>query len=210
MTSAVLRGSVFWICGKQPIRRPSTCFLLFHYSTKRRKRQCGKPLSAYGIVTKYIGKSDRLSERIRNCTKGDLQKREPPFTVSGKGGVRMRKNRINALFSPNYRNRLYHRRHLLLLHFNLDLPLYPFCFEDQIRDAANAWYDSPGVNFLMLVALEEGESIYEINGKKYTVSPGKVLFVPEFTPYLFRSGTQTARLLYSRSSQIPLSLPDPE
>ena len=115
----------------------------------------------------------------------------------------MRKNRINALFSPNYRNRLYHRRHLLLLHFNLDLPLYPFCFEDQIRDAANAWYDSPGVNFLMLVALEEGESIYEINGKKYTVSPGKVLFVPEFTPYLFRSwGYQHKYVLEVKGSHL--------
>ena len=85
----------------------------------------------------------------------------------------MRKNRINALFSPNYRNRLYHRRHLLLLHFNLDLPLYPFCFEDQIRDAANAWYDSPGVNFLMLVALEEGVDVAAI------ASASPAIIVPE-------------------------------
>ncbi len=99
----------------------------------------------------------------------------------------MKTKRANAILSPNYRNVLYHCRRLLQLHFNLDLPLYPFGFEDLIRNAANAWYDSPGVSFLMLVALESGESIYEIDGKKYTVSPGKVLLVPEFTPYLFRS-----------------------
>lgn len=85
----------------------------------------------------------------------------------------MKTKRANAILSPNYRNVLYHCRRLLQLHFNLDLPLYPFCFEDQIRNASNAWYDSPGVSFLMLVALESGESIYEIDGKKYTVSPGR-------------------------------------
>ena len=97
------------------------------------------------------------------------------------------KPRTNARLSSNYAESLYHRRRMLSLHFNLDLPLYPFCFEDQIRDTANAWFDSPGVSFLMLIALESGESIYEIGGKTYTVVPGSVLLVPEFTPYLFRS-----------------------
>lgn len=115
----------------------------------------------------------------------------------------MKSKRVSAFFSPNYRNELYHCRRLLQLHFNLDLPLYPFCFEDQIRDEANAWYDSPGVSFLMLVALESGESIYEINGKKYTVSPGKVLLVPEFTPYLFRSwGYQHKYVLEIKGSHL--------
>lgn len=90
--------------------------------------------------------------------------------------------------SRNYESsQLFHCRRLLHIHFNLDLPLFPFCFEDHIRDADHAWYDSPGVSFLMLVALESGESIYEISGKKYSVVPGRVLLVPEFVPYLFWS-----------------------
>lgn len=108
-----------------------------------------------------------------------------------------------ARHSSNYANELYHCRRMLRLHFNLDLPLYPFCFEDQIRDVDNAWYDSSGVSFLMLVALECGESIYEINGRKYTVSPGNVLFVPEFVPYLFRSwGYQHKYVLEIKGSHL--------
>lgn len=115
----------------------------------------------------------------------------------------MKKTRVYARHSPNYREDRYHCRRLLSLHFNLDLPLYPFCFEDQIRDTANAWYDSPGVSFLMLVALESGESIYETDGKKYAVSPGKVLFVPEFTPYQFRSwGYQHKYVLEIKGSHL--------
>ena len=113
------------------------------------------------------------------------------------------KKMSGARKSSNYGNVIYHRRYMLNLHFNMDLPLYPFCFEDMIRDADNAWFDSPGVCFLMLVAVESGKTVYEINGAKYTVTPGKVLFVPEFVPYLFRSwGYQHKYVLEIKGSHL--------
>lgn len=89
--------------------------------------------------------------------------------------------------SLNYWEEEVHVRRLIHLHFNLDFPLYPFCFEDVIRQKDNTWYDSPGASFLMIVALESGRSVYKIGGKQYTVVPGKVLLVPEFQPYYFAS-----------------------
>lgn len=89
--------------------------------------------------------------------------------------------------SLNYWEDGVHVRHLIHLHFNLDLPLYPFCFEDVSRKRDNSWYDSPGAGFLMIVLLESGRSVYRIGEKQYTVVPGKVLLVPEFQPYYFSS-----------------------
>ena len=55
-------------------------------------------------------------------------------------------HKVYAVSSNDYREKeILHIRRLIHLHFDLDLPLYPFCFEDQIRSAADAWFDSPGV-----------------------------------------------------------------
>ena len=79
----------------------------------------------------------------------------------------MREKRgFHAESSTDYREKeLFHVRRLIQLHLNMDLPLYPFCFEDQIR-TGDAWYDSPGRSFLMLIAVEDGSVTYRIGGKK--------------------------------------------
>lgn len=73
---------------------------------------------------------------------------------------------------------------MIRLHFDLDLPLFPFCLEHAIRRTP-AWYESPPCCFAMLVAVVEGENLYRIKGKSFPVKPGKILFIPEFTPYRF-------------------------
>lgn len=99
----------------------------------------------------------------------------------------MEKRGFHAESSADYREKeLFHVRRLIQLHLNMDLPLYPFCFEDQIR-TGDAWYDSPGRSFLMLIAVEDGSVTYRIGGKKYTVVPGKLLVVPEFQAYYLKS-----------------------
>lgn len=82
---------------------------------------------------------------------------------------------------------VYHKRHIIQMHFNLDLPLYPFCYEDVIREVS-AWYGSLGVCYAMVIAVSEGEVWYEIENREYHLIPGKILFVPEFMPFLFHSG----------------------
>ena len=97
-------------------------------------------------------------------------------------------HKVYAVSSNDYREKeILHIRRLIHLHFDLDLTLYPFCFEDQIRSAADAWFDSPGVCFLMLVAVESGSCGYRVGGKYYTLIPGKVLVIPEFQPYYVNS-----------------------
>lgn len=86
--------------------------------------------------------------------------------------------------SETYDQFILHQRKVLRLHFELDLPLFPFCFEHEIR-RTSAWFDAPPCCFSMLVAVEEGENLYRINGRTFRVGPGKILFVPEFTPHRF-------------------------
>ncbi len=98
------------------------------------------------------------------------------------------KRKINrpVLSSSTHRLSLYHRRYLLQLHFPMDLPLYPFCFEDVIRELPS-WFESPGVCYAMLVLVDEGETVYRIDGRDFRLIPGRVLFVPEFHSFGFRS-----------------------
>lgn len=107
-------------------------------------------------------------------------------------------------FSSNYFQEDYSLdRHLLHLHFNLDLPIYPFCFENDIRRLDNVWYESEGVNFMMVVALECGRSLYRINGRQYTLVPGKALLIPEFQPYhLSSSGYMHKYILEVKGSHL--------
>lgn len=86
--------------------------------------------------------------------------------------------------SENYDQFILHRRKILQLHFNLDLPLFPFCFEHEVRQTS-AWFEAPPCYFCMLVAVEEGENLYRINGRKFRIVPGRILFIPEFTPHRF-------------------------
>lgn len=79
-----------------------------------------------------------------------------------------------------------HQRKVLRLHFNLDLPLYPFCFEHGIR-RKSVWCDAQPCPFAMLVLMEEGENMYRIGGREFRARPGKILFVPEFVPFYFSS-----------------------
>lgn len=98
------------------------------------------------------------------------------------------KRRVFSSASTNYWEDRDYIRHMIHLHFNFDLPLYPFCFEEDIRRRDSSWwYDSSGVDFLMIVVLESGRSVYRIGKKRYTLVPGKVLLVPEFQPYYFSS-----------------------
>ena len=88
--------------------------------------------------------------------------------------------------SENYDQFILHRRKMLQLHFELDLPLFPFCFEDETRQVP-AWFEATPCDYVMLVAVEEGQYLFRINERKFRITPGKILFVPEFTPYRFSS-----------------------
>lgn len=96
----------------------------------------------------------------------------------------MKRIRYSSRQSDKYEDFIFHQRKICRLHFELDLPLFPFCFEDEIRKTS-AWFEAQQINYVMLVAMEEGENIFRIHDKSYRIGPGKILFIPEFSPIHF-------------------------
>ena len=88
--------------------------------------------------------------------------------------------------SEKYDEFIFHQRKMCRLHFELNPPLFPFCFEHEIR-RETAWFDAPPSHYVMLVALKDGENFFRIQEKSYRLKPGKILFVPELVPYYFSS-----------------------
>lgn len=98
----------------------------------------------------------------------------------------MRKPAKKTTQSKSYGKFIFHNRYLLRLHFDLDLPLFPFCYEDYIQELP-AWYDSRPVCFCMLITAESGEFLFRTGGQEFRITPGKVLFVPEFQEYYYEN-----------------------
>ena len=105
---------------------------------------------------------------------------------SSAAGRRMTKQTKKTTQSKTYGKFSFHNRCLLRLHFDLGLPLFPFCYEDYIQELPS-WYDSRPVCFCMLITVSAGEFLCRTGGQEFLITPGKLLFVPEFQDYYYEN-----------------------